>query len=81
VNVYRPGRVDTAMQAWIRRQDPARGGGGLVDRFAAACHRSVMMRWISADKEPVRRRPGTYAERDAQGITLRPGRALAQDPG
>jgi 3-oxoacyl-[acyl-carrier protein] reductase len=36
VNVYRPGRVDTAMQAWIRSQDPARVGGGLVDRFAAA---------------------------------------------
>ena len=36
VNVYRPGRVDTAMQSWIRSQDPARVGGGLVDRFAAA---------------------------------------------
>jgi NAD(P)-dependent dehydrogenase (short-subunit alcohol dehydrogenase family) len=36
VNVYRPGRVDTAMQAWIRGQDPVDVGGGLVDRFAAA---------------------------------------------
>jgi NAD(P)-dependent dehydrogenase (short-subunit alcohol dehydrogenase family) len=33
VNAYRPGSVDTAMQAWIRRQDPARIGSGLHDRF------------------------------------------------
>jgi NAD(P)-dependent dehydrogenase (short-subunit alcohol dehydrogenase family) len=33
VNVYRPGRVDTAMQAWIREQDPARIGAGLRDQF------------------------------------------------
>jgi NAD(P)-dependent dehydrogenase (short-subunit alcohol dehydrogenase family) len=36
VNVYRPGTVDTAMQAWIREQDPARIGTTLRDRF----HRS-----------------------------------------
>jgi NAD(P)-dependent dehydrogenase (short-subunit alcohol dehydrogenase family) len=33
VNVYRPGGVDTAMQAWIRGQDPGRIGGGLHQRF------------------------------------------------
>jgi NAD(P)-dependent dehydrogenase (short-subunit alcohol dehydrogenase family) len=33
VNAYRPGGVDTAMQAWIRRQDPERIGAGLHDRF------------------------------------------------
>ena len=33
VNVYRPGGVDTAMQAWIRGQDPARIGAGLHERF------------------------------------------------
>ena len=33
VNVYRPGTVDTAMQAHIRDQDPDRVGGGLVERF------------------------------------------------
>lgn len=33
VNVYRPGGVDTAMQAWIRSQDPARIGGVLHERF------------------------------------------------
>jgi len=34
VNAYRPGGVDTAMQAWIRDQDPARIGAGLHDRFS-----------------------------------------------
>jgi len=33
VNAYRPGGVDTAMQAWIRKQDPERIGSGLHDRF------------------------------------------------
>ncbi len=33
VNIYRPGLVDTAMQAWIRSQDPARIGAGLHERF------------------------------------------------
>jgi NAD(P)-dependent dehydrogenase (short-subunit alcohol dehydrogenase family) len=33
VNAYRPGGVDTAMQAWIRRQDPGRIGAGLHQRF------------------------------------------------
>jgi NAD(P)-dependent dehydrogenase (short-subunit alcohol dehydrogenase family) len=33
VNAYRPGGVDTAMQAWIRMQDPKRIGAGLHERF------------------------------------------------
>jgi NAD(P)-dependent dehydrogenase (short-subunit alcohol dehydrogenase family) len=33
VNAYRPGMVDTAMQAWIRGQDPERIGTGLHERF------------------------------------------------
>jgi NAD(P)-dependent dehydrogenase (short-subunit alcohol dehydrogenase family) len=33
VNIYRPGGVDTAMQAWIRSQDPARIGAALHGRF------------------------------------------------
>jgi NAD(P)-dependent dehydrogenase (short-subunit alcohol dehydrogenase family) len=33
VNVYRPGPVDTAMQAWIRSQDPARIGAALHEKF------------------------------------------------
>ena len=32
-NVYRPGAVDTAMQAWIRGQDPDRIGSELHQRF------------------------------------------------
>lgn len=32
-NVYRPGIVDTAMQAWIRDQDPDRIGAAMHDRF------------------------------------------------
>ena len=34
VNAFRPGSVDTAMQAWIRGQDPARIGAPLHERFA-----------------------------------------------
>jgi NAD(P)-dependent dehydrogenase (short-subunit alcohol dehydrogenase family) len=34
VNAYRPGGVDTAMQAWIRSQDPGRIGVGLYERFS-----------------------------------------------
>jgi NAD(P)-dependent dehydrogenase (short-subunit alcohol dehydrogenase family) len=34
VNAYRPGGVDTAMQAWIREQDPERIGYGLHERFS-----------------------------------------------
>lgn len=33
VNVYRPGGVDTNMQAWIRSQDPVRVGVALHQRF------------------------------------------------
>jgi NAD(P)-dependent dehydrogenase (short-subunit alcohol dehydrogenase family)/alkyl hydroperoxide reductase subunit AhpC len=33
VNAYRPGSVDTAMQAWIRDQDPDAIGRALHDRF------------------------------------------------
>lgn len=33
VNVFRPGGVDTAMQAWIRKQDPALVGRTLHQRF------------------------------------------------
>jgi 3-oxoacyl-[acyl-carrier protein] reductase len=32
-NVFRPGGVDTEMQAWIRSQDPARVGADLHQRF------------------------------------------------
>lgn len=32
-NVFRPGRVDTAMQEWIRAQDPSRIGATMHERF------------------------------------------------
>ena len=34
VNAYRPGGVDTAMQAWIRQQDPERVGAAVHERFS-----------------------------------------------
>ncbi len=33
LNAYRPGGVDTAMQAWIRGQDPGRIGAAMHERF------------------------------------------------
>jgi 3-oxoacyl-[acyl-carrier protein] reductase len=36
VNAFRPGSVDTAMQAWIRGQDPGQIGAELHQRFTAS---------------------------------------------
>jgi len=36
VNAFRPGSVDTAMQGWIRSQDPAQIGEALHERFSRA---------------------------------------------
>jgi len=36
VNAYRPGAVDTAMQAWIRSQSPDAIGHALHDRFVSS---------------------------------------------
>lgn len=36
VNAFRPGSVDTAMQAWIRGQDPAQVGAELHHRFTGS---------------------------------------------
>lgn len=33
VNIYRPGRVDIAMQEWIRSREPERVGADLVAQF------------------------------------------------
>ena len=35
-NVYRPGGVDTAMQAWIRGQPPEHVGAELHERFISS---------------------------------------------
>lgn len=36
VNAFRPGTADTAMQAWLRSQDPAKVGAALHERFSEA---------------------------------------------
>jgi 3-oxoacyl-[acyl-carrier protein] reductase len=43
VNAYRPGMVDTAMQEWIRSQDPARIGERLHSRFNRAYETGVLI--------------------------------------
>jgi NAD(P)-dependent dehydrogenase (short-subunit alcohol dehydrogenase family) len=43
VNVFRPGSVDTAMQAGIRAQDPARIGAGLHEWFARSYAEGAMI--------------------------------------
>jgi NAD(P)-dependent dehydrogenase (short-subunit alcohol dehydrogenase family) len=43
VNVYRPGGVDTAMQAWIRRQDPEQIGAALHQRFVGNYQQGTLL--------------------------------------
>lgn len=43
VNAYRPGSVDTAMQAWIRAQDPERIGRDLHGWFTASFASGTLM--------------------------------------
>ena len=43
VNAFRPGSVDTAMQAWIRDQDPERIGAGLHQRFSRSYAEGVLI--------------------------------------
>jgi len=43
VNAYRPGGVDTAMQAWIRAQDPERIGASLHERFSESFARGALI--------------------------------------
>lgn len=42
VNVYRPGRVDTAMQRWIRTQPAEKIGVELHDRFVKSYEQGVL---------------------------------------
>jgi NAD(P)-dependent dehydrogenase (short-subunit alcohol dehydrogenase family) len=42
-NVFRPGSVDTAMQAWIREQEPTRIGADLHRRFARSYAEGSLM--------------------------------------
>jgi NAD(P)-dependent dehydrogenase (short-subunit alcohol dehydrogenase family) len=43
VNVFRPGTVDTAMQAWIRGQSPATIGAALHARFVEAHEQGTLI--------------------------------------
>jgi NAD(P)-dependent dehydrogenase (short-subunit alcohol dehydrogenase family) len=43
VNAYRPGGVDTAMQAWIRDQSPDEIGSGLHHRFVSSHERGQLL--------------------------------------
>jgi 3-oxoacyl-[acyl-carrier protein] reductase len=43
VNVYRPGAVDTEMQAWIRRQSKERIGEGLHARFVESFEKGTLI--------------------------------------
>ena len=43
VNVYRPGSVNTAMQAWIRSQPPEQIGAALHDRFQASYEQGALI--------------------------------------
>lgn len=41
--MFRPGDVDTEMQAWIRSQDPARVGAALDQRFIESHRRGTLL--------------------------------------
>ncbi|HEX4753865.1 MAG TPA: SDR family NAD(P)-dependent oxidoreductase [Solirubrobacterales bacterium] len=43
VNAFRPGAVDTAMQRWIREQDPAEIGAGLRERFVTGYESGMLL--------------------------------------
>jgi NAD(P)-dependent dehydrogenase (short-subunit alcohol dehydrogenase family) len=43
VNAFRPGAVDTAMQGWIRAQDPAEIGAGLHERFVSGYESGALL--------------------------------------
>ncbi|HEY1920523.1 MAG TPA: SDR family NAD(P)-dependent oxidoreductase [Streptosporangiaceae bacterium] len=68
VNAYRPGGVDTAMQAWIRRQDPARIGASLRDQFARTYASGTLLTRPALGHLPLRirwRPPGRFHARQA----------------
>ena len=44
VNAYRPGAVDTAMQAWIRTQSPDKIGRALHERFVSSYAKGELIR-------------------------------------
>jgi NAD(P)-dependent dehydrogenase (short-subunit alcohol dehydrogenase family) len=58
VNVFRPGGVDTAMQAWIRDQDPDRVGSELHDRFIRSHQSGTLLTPEQSARSLLTRLPG-----------------------
>jgi 3-oxoacyl-[acyl-carrier protein] reductase len=58
VNVFRPGSVDTAMQAWIRDQDPAQIGATLHQRFVDNYRQGSLLTPSQSAASLLRRLPG-----------------------
>ena len=59
VNVYRPGGVDTAMQAFIRGQDPAQIGAALHERFLRTHDAGTLLTPQASAASLLARLPGT----------------------
>jgi NAD(P)-dependent dehydrogenase (short-subunit alcohol dehydrogenase family) len=57
-NVYRPGMVDTAMQGWIRDQDPDRIGVDLHQRFTRSYAEGTLITPERSAKSLLDRLPG-----------------------
>jgi 3-oxoacyl-[acyl-carrier protein] reductase len=58
VNVYRPGGVDTAMQAWIRKQDPEQVGTTLHQRFLDNYQQGALLTPAQSASSLLTRLPG-----------------------
>ena len=58
VNVFRPGSVDTAMQAWIRDQDPEQIGTALHQRFSDNYRQGALLTPDQSAASLLRRLPG-----------------------
>ena len=75
INAYRPGGVDTAMQTWIRGQDPGRIGAGLQERFNKNFADGVLI--TPALRGSPARPPGRRHQRGHLGRQHRPGADLS----
>jgi len=58
VNVFRPGSVDTAMQAWIRDQNPAQIGTALHQQFVGNYRQGTLLTPSQSAASLLRRLPG-----------------------
>ena len=59
VNIYRPGTVDTAMQAFVRAQDPGQVQGGLVERFQRMQREGMLISPAESARGLIERLAGT----------------------